>query len=243
MKKLIAVNVITVFIFSAPAVLATDQNSTNSGSFEGLSLGLNLGAAIHNDNANSNDQFLQDNGTYALSDTNIAEGVQFGYDWEIPHSVFGVIGEWAWTGLNSLRVDEPYDPNDSYFVQSDLKWFATIRGRLGLRVDYILIYLSSGPAVALIENKWHDGSDTITFTKAHWGWIGSVGTELKIFEKISIGGELYHMQFADKEIGPYANTDPPDPPEGVSFGHNNAVWGTRLIINYRFGTLDELFPS
>ncbi|MFC2074867.1 outer membrane protein [Bdellovibrionota bacterium] len=237
MKKLIAVNAIAVFIFSATAVFAEGQNSTDLGRFEGLYLGLNFGVGSHHANANDLDGFLEDNGTYSLLNTNIAGGAQFGYDWEIPHFVFGVIGEWVWTALDGLYRDNPNDITEDSFVQSDLKWFATIRGRAGLTAGDILFYLSTGPAVAFFKYTWHDPTDTFPLSDGIWGWIGSIGTELKIFEKISIGGELYHMQFADKEIGPYANTDPPDPPEGVSFGHNNAVWGTRFLINYRFGTL------
>src|SRR5260221_11332270 len=53
-------------------------------------------------------------------------GALLGYNWQYGSFVYGLEGDWSWTGTKS-------DHNPSDFIGSfDVKWLATIRGPAGL---------------------------------------------------------------------------------------------------------------
>src|ERR1700744_710541 len=86
-------------------------------------------------------------------------GVQFGYNWQIGHTVLGVEADWQWSGQRDQAClftcspatdgDGPSSVND----EQRLDWFATARGRVGYAANHSLWYLTGGPAFARIESN------------------------------------------------------------------------------------------
>lgn len=73
-------------------------------------------------------------------------GALLGYNWQLGSFVYGLEGDWSWTGTK-----ETNDPLE--FIGSfDAKWLATIRGRAGLALDSTLLYLTGGVAFGRVNN-------------------------------------------------------------------------------------------
>ncbi len=73
-------------------------------------------------------------------------GALLGYNWQHGGFVYGLEGDWSWTGTKA-------DHNPSDFIGSfDTKWLATIRGRAGLALDSTLLYLTGGAAFGRVDN-------------------------------------------------------------------------------------------
>lgn len=200
-----------------------------TGCFDGWYVGGNLGVLSRQAVRNDTDGFLTDNSGWTTMDTNIAGGVQFGYDSQCGNRVLGVVADWNAANVDSLLNDNPGAGVDN-FVQSDLDWFTTVRFRAGLAVHDTLLYVSAGPAVAGIDTVWHDDPDTFSDSATRWGWAGSVGTEFMCSRNVSIGAELLYLNFADDYV-----TFTDGSANDFTFGHNDSAWSARILMNYRFG--------
>jgi hypothetical protein len=76
-------------------------------SFCGLYLGGNLGIFSHNAGRNDLDGFLTDNSGWTTIDTNLAGGVQAGYDWRFSDRVFGIVADWNGADIGGAIADTP----------------------------------------------------------------------------------------------------------------------------------------
>ncbi len=110
-------------------------------------------------------------------------GVYAGYNWQIDQYVFGVEGDWSWTG-NSLK-DTDFAPGFSASVDD----IATIRGRAGISFDRFLAYGTAG--VAFVRQTY-DGPG---FSDSEWhtGWVAGVGGEAFVTQNLTFRAEYLHV--------------------------------------------------
>ena len=128
-------------------------------------------------------------------------------------------------------------------VSSNLKWFGMLRTRTGVVVDSLLIYVTGGLAYAKIDRVYtsSDFTPPATFDLfndggTRWGWTAGFGTEWQLTNVFSIKSEVLYARFSETSstfnsaVALNSGLNP-----AVRFENRNALWVTRIGLNYRFG--------
>lgn len=190
--------------------------------------------------------------------TGVIGGGQFGYNWQIGSSfLLGFEGDISGTGVRSSAVVSPVDPfgfatlTGTY--STDTKWMASLRGRLGLTFDRVLVYATGGAAFAsynvgqtftlvnptpgiFFPNPGSSGTTAVGYSFTDVGWTLGGGLEWAIGNNWSIAGEYRHSRFPSHRIA-LASSDP-----SGQLGFTPIFTTVRLTndqatfrVNYRFG--------
>lgn len=142
-------------------------------------------------------------------------GVQVGYNWQVDRWVFGIEGDWSWTGADGATVlGVPFS--------SDHSWYATLTGRLGYAWDSWMWYVKGGAA-------WADTEYTLlgfgTASDTRVGWTIGTGLEWAIAPNWSAKLEYNYLDFSNDSfafVGGPVDVD-------------TQVHLVKLGLNYRFG--------
>ncbi len=135
-------------------------------------------------------------------------GGQIGYNWQYGQWLVGLEGDASWTDMSS----------DEAFVDAQLNWLSTIRGRVGWTFDRVLFYGTGG--VAFGDVDYSNGFDDDSQTQV--GWAAGAGIEFAVTENFSLRAEYLHVDLGDEDFG--------STPSNVSFDADIARGG----VNYRF---------
>jgi outer membrane immunogenic protein len=114
--------------------------------------------------------------------------------------------------------------------------FFTARVRSGMAWDNMLFYFTGGFAAARFRTTYEDFNggatpfDSVEFKEWRWGWVAGFGTEWAWTPNLTIKSEVLYANFADRERGFNFVAFGP-----AQFTHNDAVWVSRVGLNYRFG--------
>jgi outer membrane immunogenic protein len=130
-------------------------------------------------------------------DTFFLGGVHAGYNWQ-KH------GPWIF----GVEADISFG--------DDIDYLASIRGRLGVAYDALLIYATGGAAFIGVEDFFGD-SDNDT------GWVAGLGADYKVAQNISVGLEGLYYDFDEDD-----------------FGNDNNFWVVRARLSYH---LNEAYPE
>jgi len=203
--------------------------------FNGGYVGGNVSRVAYSTNPNDLDGFLTDNSSWNQTDLAWAGGAQVGYDWQGCNRVIGVVADGNWTNADTFKRDNPNAVAQNKFIESKMRWFATLRGRAGLAVNDTLVYVTAGLAAAKTKNTVNDATDNATFSKTRLGLVGGFGAEYKFAKNWSAGTEVLYMQFErQKETVNF-------PAFGLaSFDFNDSAWVGRFSLNYRWGGDDPV---
>lgn len=142
-------------------------------------------------------------------------GVQVGYNWQVDRWVFGVEGDWSWTGVDGST------PLVGTF-SSDHNWYATVTGRVGYAWDAWLWYVKGGAAWADTEYRYNvfgTASDTRV------GWTIGTGFEWALGPQWSAKLEYNYLDFGKDS---FAFT-------GGPVDVDTQVHLIKAGLNYRFG--------
>lgn len=182
-------------------------------------------------------------------------GGQIGFNWQVCNWVLGVEGDFDGVGINGwasrffLSGDDTGGTNASA-VYADLDWMATVRGRLGMTLEWCgcgLLYLTGGAAWGHLKtgsliatSEVADGGfgDAVggKFSKTKAGWVVGAGYEHRIASRWSVRAEYLYAQF---KKGPTTELVFPNSTDAVdtatvSIG-NTHVNCIRLGVNYIYG--------
>jgi outer membrane immunogenic protein len=207
---------------------AVVHDTCGAAQFSGLYAGANVGANAYTAKPQDNDGFLTDNSGWTNGDIHATGGVQIGYDWQGCNAVFGIVGDWNWTGASATLLDNPNAP-DNNFIDSQMNWFATLRGRVGTAYGNTLVYVTGGVVWADIDTTLADPPAVFQSDDTRWGAVGGAGAEFLLGGNWSLGTEVLYMQFAG-ENETFSN--------GVNlfnFDLGESALVARLALNYRFG--------
>lgn len=138
----------------------------------------------------------------------IAGGVQGGYNWQTGQFVHGLESD--------LQLSTADDTFAGYKFANP--WFGTLRGRGGLAVNNVLLYLTAGLSY---------GGGKVEFaglgeTQSHVGWTAGSGIELGVTPAWSAKAEYLHIGLSDRTYAPTA--------AGTGLQSNIVRFG----VNYRF---------
>jgi outer membrane immunogenic protein len=156
-------------------------------------------------------------------------GGQAGFNYQINQFVFGVEGDFSWSGINGgsttgAIIGAPVGATFS----SDIDWTSTVTGRLGIAFDRWMIYGKGGVAFA------HDRYNTNFYTfplstevsDTRIGWTAGAGVEYAFAPNWSAKLEYNYMDFGNRSVSfaPGTATDIDQQIHAVKFG-----------VNYKFG--------
>ncbi len=129
-----------------------------------------------------------DDGAFEYDMRGALAGAQIGYNWQINNFVFGVEADAAWSDAR----DTVSEFGGFVTAEAEMRWLATVRGRVGYAWDRFLVYGTGGAAFAGVDtevNFLFGGGDSASAT--HTGWAAGLGVEAmgspkKLVSRLSI---------------------------------------------------------
>ncbi|HZP75686.1 MAG TPA: outer membrane protein [Pseudolabrys sp.] len=166
------------------------------------------------------------NGPISANGTKFIGGLQAGYNWQIQNFVLGLEGDISFGSGTRSGTGTSLGGTDIF--SSRLSWLSTIRGRLGVAFDRLLVYGTGGVAFA----KFNDTlTDTFPFTATpssnQTGWAAGAGLEYAFTEHWTVRGEYLHAGFRSRTALDSAGN-------GYVFAFKDSVDIGRVGINYKF---------
>jgi len=209
----------------------------------GFYLGGNLGYSVGRNH--SSETFTTAAGpagssqSFTLSPAGALGGGQIGYNWQAARNwVFGVEGDWQWTGQkDSVCISFCVPGIISLSVDQKLSWIATLRGRIGYAHDGWLWYATGGAAWGRVTESDElfftiPRAGTFSHTKGGWTIGGGVETALA-------GTWTAKLEYLYVDLGSTTDvlTNIPTPGGTATETITKQVRDhiIRLGLNYRFG--------
>jgi outer membrane immunogenic protein len=117
-------------------------------------------------------------------------GGTVGYNWQTSNIVFGLEADGAWADVNASATAL------GITVASKTDALGTVRGRVGVAFDQVLLYATGG--YAWIDNKISVTAlgVTVSDSKFHSGWTAGAGVEAFIAPQWSVKGEYLYRSLA-----------------------------------------------
>lgn len=161
-------------------------------------------------------------------------GGQVGCNWQMDSLVFGIEGDITATGMDDSM---PHNDQPSVdFLESEVDWLASLRGRMGIANGSLLFYGTGGVAWARHSLTDTDDSSTpppspssIEFTDH--GWVAGAGLEYMMANNWVLRGEYLHYAFS--ETHSFGSSDLPDGDAGDSYSLED-VDVIRVGLSYKF---------
>jgi outer membrane immunogenic protein len=202
------------------AVKAPPLNAVEAWNWTGLYIGVNGGAAwnradfddLGDGAGNAN---ISPAGTRFWS-PNAAGGTiggQIGYNFQSGNIVYGLEADLNWVdGSTSAIIGKP--TFSTVAASTELSWFGTVRGRLGVTFSPTLIYVTGGAAAAHFKDVWSPTFANITEFSSdvtRTGWTVGGGIEHMMTRNWTIKVEGLYADFGNwtvnspllGQVGPY----------------------------------------
>ncbi len=201
--------------------------------WSGLYLGVQIGYAWGSDPID-----VATNGVpvafFNTQPTGVIGGAHVGYNLQIAQWVVGLEGSVDGTSLRGSRFSSPVPVLVEMSTRSPVQ--GSIRARLGVAFDRVLIYGTGGAAFASIENDYSIGfpfflSETDSKTRA--GWTVGGGIEYAITNNWSIGAEYRYSDFGRSPDFPFSSINNGNPAI-TSFTHHLTENQVQGRFTYKF---------
>jgi outer membrane immunogenic protein len=124
-------------------------------------------------------------------------GGQIGYNYQVNNFVFGVetdiqASQFSHTDLNASNYN--------------VRYFGTVRGRIGYAFDRTLVYATGGYAYGDVRYGVNYNNYIGTAKKTTGGYTAGVGAEYAITNNWSVKAEYMHIWLTGSTLNPLANT-------------------------------------
>jgi outer membrane immunogenic protein len=211
--------------------------------FRGGYIGVNGGAVNWTANRTDQDEVLVDTATIVQKSWAGMVGAQAGYNWGTCNTIFGVEVDGDWI---SGRVTTQLVPNVPFVninIQSRWDALVTARGRAGVVIDNMLLYVTGGAAAGHFKttyfNQFLGIPGVVAGTPANfantdqwrWGIAAGVGAEWAFGNNWTLRTEVLYVDFVESSH----NVLFVPPATFASFKESDSAWITRIGVNYRFG--------
>jgi outer membrane immunogenic protein len=204
--------------------------------WSGFYLGVNVGAGSFDAEITdlSDGIFDEEGSGVGLRSFDAVYGAQIGVNWQRGSAVFGLEADFNGTGYDRRLT---FDDGD-HIAEASWNWFSTVRARLGLAVDNVMIYVTGGLAIVRVDYCGADNAcvtdsgDNIAFSKTELGFVAGVGTELLIDPNWSLKAEYLYIDAGEEIRGNDGDT------EQGQFESNAHIF--RVGLNYHIR--DSLVP-
>ena len=145
--------------------------------------------------------------------------------------VFGIEGDVD--GTSAKNGFAPVGFNATYREQIE----GSIRGRLGIAFDRVLVYGTGGAAFAGIRNTYNAGANSDTIDRTRVGYTVGGGVEYAITNNVSVGAEYRYTDF-----GSYTDILTNTTNGGLAARHRDTDNRVQGRISYKFDTFSPLAP-
>ena len=126
-----------------------------------------------------------------------------GFDSQMGHLVFGVVGEFGKSEINDSVSAFSTTPA-SYTLYREIDYEGSVRGRVGFAFGDGLFYATGGPAYARIDHNFFTTNTANAFAqrgrRMQLGITGGGGVEKKLGEHFSIGLEYMYHRYDDNDF-------------------------------------------
>ena len=183
-------------------------------SWTGPYIGLNLGAAWNraefSDLGNSTAGGIRYEFPRSISDpfwspdsARFTLGAQAGYNYQLGNFVLGIEGDVNWVDGKTSTTFLPPIVGVAVNATSDLKWMATIRGRVGLAFSQVLVYGTGGVAFAHFSDNWglaDLGANEFSNSETQTGWVAGGGVEYMFARNWTAKVEGLYADFGSTDL-------------------------------------------
>lgn len=171
----------------------------------------------------------------------VVGGFQVGYNWQFaPNWVLGIEGDVSGTGIHNtsngvIIVGGLPFAGSSNFVDRDVRWLASARGRLGWAADRWLLYVTGGGAWGGIETNVNTNLagifGPVSFDKTRSGWVAGGGFEYAFTNNWTGRFEYLHYDLGDAT---FVNPSAVVPTGFATTTFETQINVVRVGVNYKF---------
>jgi len=136
-----------------------------------------------------------------INGSGILGGIEAGYNWQGRHLLFGIEGDVSAAGINGSYTDTV----NNFTLDSTINSLSTLRVRIGLPIDRLLLFASGGLAVAGVKGELHDTYTgpplTVLDTSSSntsIGWTVGGGAAIALSNQWSLKGEYLYTDLGSK---------------------------------------------
>jgi outer membrane immunogenic protein len=180
----------------------------------------------------------------SLSDASPTFGVQAGCNRQWQSLVFGVEGDFNGLDLSDSRVVAVPGGTFVNLQETSIDWLSTLRGRIGIAFDRVLVYGTGGVAWANV--RFRDREDHATTTlfggasfndvsvdKTKSGWVAGGGVEVALNQWLLLRGEWLHADLGS--ITSVSQNNPFAANQDITHRHQDIIVDTyRLGLSAKF---------
>jgi outer membrane immunogenic protein len=135
-------------------------------------------------------------GSVKPSPSGFLVGGTLGYNYQIGSFVYGIEGDWDWTGIKGSATCVGV-----VTCTTDNPWLATFRGRVGYAFDRWLPYLTGGGAYGNIKATASIPGASVSSTKSELGWTFGGGVEYAFLGNWSAKIEYLYVDLGSAAVG------------------------------------------
>jgi outer membrane immunogenic protein len=139
---------------------------------------------------------------YGVNRSGFLGGVQAGYNTQVQNFVFGISGDFSWTGVSAnTATPSALIPGAVSNTLARTHWYSTVAGRVGWAANNVLLYAKGG--VAFTEEVY-GGSATLggfpvsafnNLTSTRTGYVVGAGVEYGFAPNWTAFAEYDHLDF------------------------------------------------
>lgn len=128
-------------------------------------------------------------------------GAQVGYNWQVEHLLLGIEADIQLSGLKD--DDNVTQLGTTVSSTSDVKWFGTVRPRVGFVIDRALVYGTGGFAFGGVDYTLSSTvpASTVRRDTTYAGWTAGGGVEYAFTDKWSGKLEYQFIDLGRKTVG------------------------------------------
>jgi len=184
-----------------------------SANWNGFYVGINAGDAMHrstlSDQGNAfAEQFGSSVGTQTDTTNGGFVGGTVGYNFQRCLTFVGIEADWDWSRFGTSYAVNPTITGSNWLISDNMKQFGTVRGRTGVALESLLLYVTAGAAWANINHAV--AANPVVFggpaftpigfndTTTQWGWAAGAGAEWSFTPNLSLKSEVLVLGFKDQ---------------------------------------------
>lgn len=177
---------------------------------------------------------------FALNRSGFVAGAQAGYNWQVNSIVLGVEGDLGYLGGDGRQISVAPGANGEIVGEARGGLYGTLRGRVGLTVDRLLVFATGGligvNTGARVTDQFAPTTLLTNRQGFRGGWTAGVGVEYAIANKWTLKADyLYYDLGTERVTGEMVvNGVPQGAPNFYSWDIKNTGHIGRIGVNYLF---------